>query len=516
VAKYDLTSSQCTVKLVQRANQGGGTVETQFLVKTDASNAIGFIVSGTGLTMRERAAGTNSDTFITFNATNHKYLRIRESAGVLYWDTSPDGTTWTQQRSRTRTGTNPTAAQVVLQAGYYGTETTPGTAIFDDVNIPVQNVAGSSWSLARAGVNLATSAATSNTLQQVTSQINGAQSLLRVDGTSVTASTTSTAFSFNRYGLGHTGLIPQTATGLFIAEVIVWNKALTATEQSTVQLNQSAYWGTAAQTGGTSPYTLIAEDTFDDNVFRSSNFVVYNNGVMTSNAGAWMSSEVSVSNQRLRTAVRKTSTPVTIGGTNYYRRGGAWYWEGPDDGSLGAAFKKGGYWECRIRMDACGGFGFAVLLWPREGSSFGGNASWPINGEIDGLEIYSGNTNKFGGESNWHLDTVANSGRHLKCPTSSTHSPSPLVSAGNYQVDWTTFHKLGCLWIPGQRVETFVDDVSVGYTTDPTYVPSGTHNGFDVPFRLTVQSEAYGTADSAADLNTHYIEVDYLRYYALS
>lgn len=36
-----------------------------------------------------------------FNATNHKYLRFRESGGTIYWDASSDGTNWNNLASRT-------------------------------------------------------------------------------------------------------------------------------------------------------------------------------------------------------------------------------------------------------------------------------------------------------------------------------------------------------------------------------------------------------------------------------
>lgn len=520
VAKYDLTESHVIIEIPQRANQGNGTIETQIQVKTDTNNIMSFVISGTNLTMRERAAGANNDLALPYNASTQRWLRLRESAGTLFWDTSPDGTTWTNGRAKSRAMTTPTSVNIVLTAGYYGTETTVGTALYDNLNTTGTATPTTNWTIERGGPYLVTKAASTpaGTMDQVTAIINGALATLSVNGAAATGALTSTAFNFTAYGVGHDGIHPQSATDEYFAELVVFNKSVTGSQATTVQSNQQAYWATPSQGAGGqfSAYTLVAEETFDDNVFRTSDFVQYNNGVATSHAGAWMSSENTVANQRLRIAVRRTSTPVTIGGTNYYRRGGALYWTGPDDGNLGVAFKKGGLWECRFRMDACAGFGFAILLWPHEGPSFPGDAPWPVNGEIDIMELYSGNTSKFGGESNWHLDSVGGSGRHLKAPGTTTHSPAGMVSAGNFQTDWTTFHNLKCVWIPSQRIETYLDDVLVGYTTDLSYVPDGTNNGYDVPFRVTFQSEFYNTSDAAADFNTHYAEIDYMRYYALS
>lgn len=36
---------------------------------------------------------------LTYNATTHKFLRLRETGGNVLWDTSPDGTTWTNRRT---------------------------------------------------------------------------------------------------------------------------------------------------------------------------------------------------------------------------------------------------------------------------------------------------------------------------------------------------------------------------------------------------------------------------------
>lgn len=36
---------------------------------------------------------------IAYNATTHAFLRLRETGGTVYWDTSPDGATWTNRRT---------------------------------------------------------------------------------------------------------------------------------------------------------------------------------------------------------------------------------------------------------------------------------------------------------------------------------------------------------------------------------------------------------------------------------
>ena len=40
-------------------------------------------------------------TSVTFSAVTHRWLRFRETGGTLFWDTSTDGTNWTNRRSLT-------------------------------------------------------------------------------------------------------------------------------------------------------------------------------------------------------------------------------------------------------------------------------------------------------------------------------------------------------------------------------------------------------------------------------
>ena len=133
-AVYDLTGSSICVEAVQMPNLGNGSTEAFFELGIDADNRITFYKSGADLGFRERVAGVNSQTVIAYNADAHRWWRIRESGGTLYWDTSPDGNTWTNRRSKTATIAL-TSFYVALAAGFWGTEPTPGTAIFDNVNV---------------------------------------------------------------------------------------------------------------------------------------------------------------------------------------------------------------------------------------------------------------------------------------------------------------------------------------------------------------------------------------------
>ena len=63
---------------------------------------IGFIINTvTGMLRCKSETGYDdpSSVDITYSATTHKFLRLREDGTNVYWDTSPDGSTWTNRRT---------------------------------------------------------------------------------------------------------------------------------------------------------------------------------------------------------------------------------------------------------------------------------------------------------------------------------------------------------------------------------------------------------------------------------
>lgn len=64
----------------------------------------------------------------TFNATSHKWVRLREASGIFYFDTSPDGTTWTNQWSGIREF-NVTNMVAELSVGHWSASETGTTTV---------------------------------------------------------------------------------------------------------------------------------------------------------------------------------------------------------------------------------------------------------------------------------------------------------------------------------------------------------------------------------------------------
>jgi hypothetical protein len=107
---YDLTSSQIYINIpaitsyyppvsdfLRLSNAGGQFISLSFL----GSNQLSEIAS---------VAGAVTSSYV---AANEGWWRLRESGGILYWETSPDSTTWNIKR-QTPTPFPPTAVQVEL------------------------------------------------------------------------------------------------------------------------------------------------------------------------------------------------------------------------------------------------------------------------------------------------------------------------------------------------------------------------------------------------------------------
>lgn len=134
---YDMTESYAMIELVQAPPVGNGTIESGLTMQVSPGNTESFLVAGTQLRMRETVSNSHDDTVVAYDPVEHRWLRIRESGGTVYWETSPDSLNWTAQRNKTSTHANLTQLTIVIYAGYWGSEPTPGMAIVDNLNISV-------------------------------------------------------------------------------------------------------------------------------------------------------------------------------------------------------------------------------------------------------------------------------------------------------------------------------------------------------------------------------------------
>lgn len=109
-------------------------VEMTLTART-ATAAVGF-VEHTG----ELEAFYNPGTFmslgaVTYDPTQHKVLLVREDSGIMTWETSADGVAFTVFTTQP-TPTDVSASTIALEAGTYGSAPAPGTATYDNFDLP--------------------------------------------------------------------------------------------------------------------------------------------------------------------------------------------------------------------------------------------------------------------------------------------------------------------------------------------------------------------------------------------
>lgn len=117
---YDVYGSAVWVEIPQA---GSGVPVDTSLVLFDPNNSIEAVLENGVIYFVRNIGGTPTYAAdLTYNATNHRWWRIRhqQSDDTFYFDTSPDGSTWTNQRSHARSTLPLTEKRVALQAGSWG------------------------------------------------------------------------------------------------------------------------------------------------------------------------------------------------------------------------------------------------------------------------------------------------------------------------------------------------------------------------------------------------------------
>jgi hypothetical protein len=132
VNAYDLTGSQATIKVVDAGNVTLASRYFYPLIIVDAdlnTNKLYWLIRDSSI----RAIGGDAYYEQTYVAATYRYLKIREASGIIYWDYSSDGISWTNATSIA----NPFSitSKVVLFEDYVDVESSTTTAKIDDFNI---------------------------------------------------------------------------------------------------------------------------------------------------------------------------------------------------------------------------------------------------------------------------------------------------------------------------------------------------------------------------------------------
>lgn len=103
-ASWSVAGSQVTVRVPTIPAAGGGSDvwAAVWANSTTDGTRIGFQISPVTGTLRCESAVGYFDagaTVLTYAPYSHSWLRLREASGTLYWETSPDGYSWTVRRT---------------------------------------------------------------------------------------------------------------------------------------------------------------------------------------------------------------------------------------------------------------------------------------------------------------------------------------------------------------------------------------------------------------------------------
>jgi len=137
VARYDLSGSYVFSELVDAGDQSLEFMQAiPAQVRLDAQNSLTFFVGVNKIVAQQQLndvfTGLNEST--TYDSAVHKFFRIRESGGTVYWEYSTNSTDWTSYYSKSNPF-NLTSLQIQIGAGTWDWEASTSTVIIDNFNL---------------------------------------------------------------------------------------------------------------------------------------------------------------------------------------------------------------------------------------------------------------------------------------------------------------------------------------------------------------------------------------------
>jgi len=133
VSNYDLTGKYLYAKVVQVANSSTDA-DTDFFIAKDSANTVGIVQEHGFLYFYKNVNGAYTNlASISYSPSTHLWWRLRESVGKVYFDTSADGSTWSNRYS-TPSPFSLLSVKIGLIAGTWDSISSPGKAIFDNIN----------------------------------------------------------------------------------------------------------------------------------------------------------------------------------------------------------------------------------------------------------------------------------------------------------------------------------------------------------------------------------------------
>ena len=134
-AKWSLTGSSASIE-VPHVLTGLLSSTTYMRIQLDNSNAVSISTNGTSLIAQKQITSTYTQLgSVAYSTVAHRWWRIRESGGTVYFEFSADGLIWTSFATLA-TPFSLGALTAQLAIGTDVTNASTDTAIFDNFNIP--------------------------------------------------------------------------------------------------------------------------------------------------------------------------------------------------------------------------------------------------------------------------------------------------------------------------------------------------------------------------------------------
>lgn len=150
-ATYDLTGDGWFIDINQMVSTAVAAA-AYFMVRSSSGNYVRWHQQSGTLRAQHAIGGVLTDLFsVAWNATTYRYLRIRESGGTVFFDSSSNGTSWTNRASVTLAtlGWGITAVDVTLAAVVIGSVASPGAFRVEAFN-PILPALATNWNYVQA------------------------------------------------------------------------------------------------------------------------------------------------------------------------------------------------------------------------------------------------------------------------------------------------------------------------------------------------------------------------------
>ena len=106
----------------------------RFGIEVSQDNSLDVIAADGVLYAQKNIGGTKTSVTLPYNATEHRWWRLREAGGTFHWEVSKDAIGWMQIGSPVTTPLDVSSVHLVVGGGTSQAGSSPGSALLDNVN----------------------------------------------------------------------------------------------------------------------------------------------------------------------------------------------------------------------------------------------------------------------------------------------------------------------------------------------------------------------------------------------